>query len=76
MERRDDFLRAEEVLKGDKGVMSEGCKALVLQDLREKLNEFFALSNPPEMTVEKKGGEYLVTVRFLAESIKKFNVLY
>lgn len=75
MKTKQDYFRAEGILKGDRAVMSEGCKALVLQDLEEKLKEFFALSSPLEMTVEKVGEEYRVNLFFQAESIKKFNVL-
>jgi hypothetical protein len=55
--------------------MSEGCKALVLQDFSEKFNEYFDLVGLPKMELCCKNGTYFVTVAFEAERIKKFNVL-
>ena len=75
MEKRQDYFRGEILLKGDRAVMSEGCKQLILQDVTEKMQEFFAISSTPEMTVERVEKELLITIRFRAESLKKFNVL-
>ena len=72
---QEDFERVSSLLQADKAVMSDGCKALVLQDLTEKLSEFFDLCVPPKMTMEKQGEKYRVELVFTAENIKKFNVL-
>ena len=72
---REEFLRANNLLQADKSVMSEGCKALMLQDLAEKLNEYFDLIGLPKMELICKNGVYFVAINFEAERIKRFNVL-
>ncbi len=71
----DDFTRINNLLQADKSVMSEGCKALVLQDFAEKFNEYFDLIGLPRMELTCKNGTYSVKLAFEAERIKKFNVL-
>ena len=71
----DDFTRVNNVLQADKAVMSDGCKALVLQDFAEKFNEYFDLIGLPRMELRCKNGIYTVCLSFEAERIKKFNVL-
>lgn len=71
----DDFKRINNVIQSDKSVMSEACKALVLQDFAEKFNEYFDLTGLPKMQLLCKNGTYYVSVEFEAERIKKFNVL-
>lgn len=71
----EEFKRANEVIQADKSVMSEACKALVLQDFAEKFNEYFDLTGLPRMEVACKNGAYFISLSFEAERIKKFNVL-
>lgn len=71
----DEFTRVNNVIQADKAVMSEACKALVLQDFAEKFNEYFDLIGLPRMEVSCKNGIYGVSIAFEAERIKKFNVL-
>lgn len=71
----DEFTRVNNVIQADKAVMSEACKALVLQDFAEKFNEYFDLIGLPRMEVSCKNGVYSVSIAFEAERIKKFNVL-
>ncbi len=71
----NDFTRVNNVLQADKSVMSDGCKALVLQDFADKFNEYFDLVGLPRMELSCKNGTYIVRVAFEAERIKKFNVL-
>lgn len=71
----DDFTRVNNILQADKSVMSDGCKALVLQDFAEKFNEYFDLIGLPRMELACKNGIYTVRLSFEAERIKKFNVL-
>lgn len=70
-----DMTRIREVIQSDKSVMSEGCKALVLQDFAEKCNEYFDVNGLPRMEVACENGTYRVRIEFEAERIKKFNVL-
>ena len=72
---REEFLRVNNLLQADKSVMSDGCKALVLQDFAEKFNEYFDLIGLPRMELSCQNGTYHVTLSFQAERIKKFNVL-
>ena len=71
----DDFTRVNNVLQADKSVMSDGCKALVLQDFADKFHEYFDLIGLPRMELTCKNGMYTVKLAFEAERIKKFNVL-
>ena len=71
----DDFTRVNNVIQADKSVMSDACKALVLQDFSDKFNEYFDLIGLPRMELLCKNGIYYVSVSFDAERIKKFNVL-
>ncbi|MBQ8308477.1 MAG: hypothetical protein IJX96_01450 [Clostridia bacterium] len=70
-----EFARVSSVIQADKAVMSEACKALVLQDFAEKFNEYFDLIGLPRMELSCKNGVYSVSIAFEAERIKKFNVL-
>lgn len=71
----DEFTRLNNVLQADKSVMSETCKALVLQDFAEKFNEYFDLAGLPKMEISCHNGSYEISVQFQAERIKKFHVL-
>ena len=71
----EEFLRINNVLQADKSVMSDGCKALVLQDFAEKFNEYFDLMGLPRMDLTCQNGVYTVEIKFQADRIKKFNVL-
>lgn len=75
IERTKEFQRASEVIQADKAVMSESCKALVLQDLAEKLDEYFDLIGLPQLDMYCQNGAYYVSLNFQAERIKKFHVL-
>ena len=72
---REEFVRVNNILQADKSVMSDACKALVLQDFAEKFNEYFDLIGLPRMELTCKNGTYTVNIAFQAERIKKFNVL-
>ena len=73
--KKKDFIRISNIIQADKSVMSDGCKALVLQDFAEKFNEYFDLIGLPRMELTCKNGIYTVEMSFRAERIKKFNVL-
>ncbi len=72
---QEEYKRANEVIQADKSVMSDACKALVLQDFAEKFNEYFDLTGLPRMELNCHNGTYAVSIAFEAERIKKFNVL-
>lgn len=72
---RDNFTRTNSVIQSDKSVMSDGCKALVLQDFARVFEEYFELDGLPEMNIAFEKGLYRVTVEFNADRVKKFNVL-
>lgn len=75
VERTRDFKRVSQVIQADKAVMSEACKALVLQDLAEKLDEYFDVTGLPQLDMYCQNGTYYVSLNFQAERIKKFYVL-
>ncbi len=70
-----EYVRVNNVLRADKSVMSEGCRALVLQDFSEKFQEYFDVIGLPRMELTCKNGIYTVELVFEAERIKKFHVL-
>ena len=75
MRKLADYKRVNDVIQADKSVMSDACKALVLQDFAEKFNEYFDLVGLPRMELTCKIGIYKIDMTFEAERIKKFNVL-
>ncbi len=75
MKNSREFERINSVIQADKSVMSDGCKALVLQDFAEKFNEYFDLIGLPRLEIACKNGTYAVEIQFFAERIKQFNVL-
>jgi hypothetical protein len=75
MKNSREFERINSVIQADKSVMSDGCKALVLQDFAEKFNEYFDLIGLPRLEIACKNGTYAVEIQFSAERIKQFNVL-
>ena len=74
-QRSDDYQRAHSVVQADKAVMSDACKALVLQDFTEKFLEYFEVNGLPKMEIYVNEGEYRVDIKFSAVCIKKFHVL-
>lgn len=73
--RGREVRRVFEVIQSDKAVMSDGCKALIEQDLTRKFLEYFDLVGGVNMQVVCENGVYRVSVAFEAERVKKFNVL-
>ncbi len=72
---RDNFARTNNVIQSDKSVMSDGCKALVLQDFARVFEEYFELNGLPQMQITCERGVYKIDVSFEADRVKKFNVL-
>ena len=70
-----EYKRINDVIQADKSVMSENCKTLILQDLAEKLEEYFDLTGLPQMDVYCQNGTYYISLNVQAERIKKFHVL-
>ena len=71
----NEFTRLNQLLQADKSIMSDGCRALVLQDFAEKFNEYFEERVQVRMEITCKNGVYTTTIVFEAERIKQFNVL-
>lgn len=74
-ENEERLKRLNAVIQSDKSVMSDACKALLLQDFSEKFNEYFDLIGLPRVEMTSQNGVYTVQILFEAERIKKFNVL-
>lgn len=72
---REEIVRISNIIQADKSVMSEACKALVLQDFANKFSEYFDVVGLPRMEIVCKNGIYTVEILFEAERIKKFHVL-
>jgi hypothetical protein len=73
--RNYELSRIHSVIQADKSVLSEACKALILQDFAEKFGEYFDLTGLPRLELTCQNGTYFVKVEFEAERIKKFNVI-
>ncbi len=73
--KTQEYNRINSVLQADKSVMSDACKALVLQDFGEKFNEYFDVIGLPRMDLSCQNGVYSIEITFQAERIKKFNIL-
>lgn len=71
----EDYARIHSVIQADKSLMSDACKALILQDFSEKCNEYFDVIGLPRLELTQRNGIYTVQITFEAERIKKFNVL-
>lgn len=71
----EDYARIHSVIQADKSLMSDACKALILQDFSEKCSEYFDVMGLPRLELTQKNGIYTVQITFEAERIKKFNVL-
>ena len=71
----DNFEQANRIIEGEKSVLSDGCRGLILQDLAAAISRYFELSEPPKMTLTALEKGFGVTVEFSAALIKKFNVL-
>lgn len=72
---REEIVRISNIIQADKSVMSDACKALVLQDFANKFSEYFDVVGLPRMEIVCKNGIYTVELLFEAERIKKFHVL-
>lgn len=70
-----NYDRALGVLQADKTVLGGACKALVVQDLQRKLDEYFERSSPLALEIVPTTGGYTVTLQFRAERVKQFRVL-
>ncbi|MBQ5926806.1 MAG: hypothetical protein IIX01_02655 [Clostridia bacterium] len=75
VEKGESFQRIRHVIQADKSAMTEGCKALMIQDFSRLFEEYFDLNGTPTMDVVCANGIYDITVRFTADRVKKFNVL-
>ena len=71
----ENFEQANRIIEGEKSVLSDGCRGLILQDLSAALSRYFELSEQPEMTLTALEKGFGVTVKVSAALIKKFNVL-
>ena len=75
LQKKAQLQRLNNVIQADKSVMSDGCKALVLQDFADKFHEYFDLIGLPRMELTCKNGIYTVKLAFEAERIKQFHVI-
>ena len=73
--RNYELARIHSVIHADKSVLSDACKALILQDFAEKFGEYFDLTGLPRLELACQNGTYFIKVEFEAERIKKFNVI-
>ncbi len=71
----ENFEQANRIIEGEKSVLSDGCRGLILQDISATLSRYFELSEQPKMTLSPAEKGFNVSVEFSAALIKKFNVL-
>ena len=75
IEYTENFEQANRIIEGEKAVLSDGCRGLILQDLSATLSRYFELSSVPEMRLMPAEKGFEVRLEFSAAMIKKFNVL-
>ena len=75
IEYTENFEQANRIIEGEKAVLSDGCRGLILQDLSATLSRYFELSSVPEMRLMPAEKGFVVSLEFSAAMIKKFNVL-
>lgn len=75
IEYTENFEQANRIIEGEKAVLSDGCRGLILQDLSATLSRYFELSSMPEMRLMPAEKGFEVSLEFSAAMIKKFNVL-
>ena len=75
IEYTENFEQANRIIEGEKAVLSDGCRGLILQDLSATLSRYFALSSVPEMRLLLAEKCFEVSLEFSAAKIKKINVL-
>lgn len=70
----DNAVRARELLTRENAPLPPACERVLAADLARVLGAYFALTAPPEVTIER-GAELRITVRARAGHAKPFGVL-
>ena len=72
---RKELSRLKAVIESDRLTMTNENLALVRKDVAEVLEDYFSLSEEPEINVSTKNGEYVITIKSVAYAVKAFAVL-
>ena len=72
---RKELSRLKAVIESDRLTMTNENLALVRKDVAEVLEDYFSLSEEPEIKVSAKNGEYVITIKSVAYAVKAFAVL-
>lgn len=72
---RKELSRLKAVIESDRLSMTNENLALVRKDVAEVLEDYFSLSEEPEINVSAKNGEYIITIKSVAYAVKAFAVL-
>lgn len=64
--------RFKRVIENDRMSLTGESSALIIEDLRQVLSEYFVISQEPSLSVSVKNGEYCVSISFKANSLKTF----
>lgn len=72
---RKELSRLKAVIESDRLAMTNANLALVRKDVAEVLEDYFSLSEEPEINVSAKNGEYVITIKSVAYAVKAFAVL-
>ena len=70
----DNAVRARELLTRENAPLPPACARVLTADLARVLGEYFSLTAPPEVSIER-GPELRITVRARAAHAKPFGVL-
>ncbi len=72
--KKQELKRLKTVIENDRLSMTNENIGLITHDVTAVLEDYFALSGMPEVTVTAKNCEYIITVNATATGIKSFSV--
>lgn len=69
---KNQLIRLQNMIENDRLTMGDNFIDLVVNDLDKLLRDYFDFRLPPELTIEKQGGSYFVSISINANRIKNF----
>ena len=70
-----ELMRLKTVIETDRLNVADNFDELITADLTSLLSDYFDLKTPPQMTIVKENGYYVVHIEAIAFRIKTFGVV-
>ncbi|HBF86309.1 MAG TPA: hypothetical protein DDW54_01365 [Clostridiales bacterium] len=67
--KKDNVIRLKRVIESDRLSVTQDCIELIIKDVSSVLNDYFTLSEKPEIKIIPCGDEYLITVSAKANAL-------